>query len=133
MPDTKVIRFTTTIFNVEDERPNPINPIAGESLLGWLRERARPQFELTEPDAEDWGWYSSMSLRGRRYVVGASASDEEESGEREWVLQIVKHRSFGEKVLGRGYMTEDDECLLFFKGLLEGEGRFKGVSVDPEP
>ena len=133
MPDTKVIRFTTTIFNVEDERPNPINPIGGESLLRWLREQARSQFELTEPEAEDWGWYSSTSFHERGYVLGASASDEDENGEREWVLQIVKRRSFGEKVLGRGRMTDDDECLLFFKGLLEREGGFKGVSVDPEP
>jgi len=133
MPDTHVIRFTTSIFDVKNERPNPINPIAGESLLCWLRERARPQFELTEPDAEDWGWYSSINLHGRTYMLGASASDEEQNGEREWVLQIVKQRSFREKILGRAHMTHDDECLLFFKALLEKEGGFKDVSVDHEP
>jgi hypothetical protein len=133
MPDAHVIRFTTSIFDVTSERPNPINPIAGESLLRWLRERARPHCEVSEPDAEDWGWYSSVSWHGRVYMLGASASDEEENEEREWVLQIVKQRSLGEKLLGRARITEDDECVLFFKGLLESERGFKGVSVDPEP
>ena len=36
-----VIRFRTDKFDVSKERPNPINPIPGESLLLWLRERAR--------------------------------------------------------------------------------------------
>jgi hypothetical protein len=71
-----VIRLTTDKFDVSKERPNPINPIAGESLLVWLREKAKPRALLTEPDAEDWGrkakqtishlhGYSSERKRGR--------------------------------------------------------------------
>lgn len=132
MTTARVIRFTTSFFDVTRERQNPINPIAGESLLLWLRDRARPRFDVSEPDAEDWGWYSSVVCNGRRYTLGASASDEE-SGEREWVLQIVKHRSFVERLLGRETMAEDDDCSRFFRTLLENEANFKGVSVDPEP
>jgi hypothetical protein len=120
------------MFDVTKERPNPVNPIAGESLLLWLRERARPRFDVSEPDTEDWGWYSSVLCNGRHYMLGASASDEE-NAEREWVLQIVKHRSFVERLFGREKMNEDDDCALFFQTLLEGEASFKGVSVDPEP
>lgn len=132
MPDSRVIRFTTSMFDVAKERPNPINPIAGESLLLWLKEKALPRVQVSEPDAEDWGWYSSVMFDGRNYMLGASASDEE-NGEREWVLQIVKHRSFVEKLLGREKLSQDDACASFFQSLLANETRFENVSVDPEP
>ena len=129
---THVIRFTTVKFDVSKERPNPINPIPGESLLLWLRERAGPDVALSEPDAEDWGWYSSVEWKGRSYMLGSSAS-EDDSGDREWILQIEKHRSLTEMLLGREKMGKDDECALYFQRLLESEATFKGVSVDPEP
>ena len=132
MTVARVIRFTTSLFDVTKERPNPINPIPGESLLLWLRERARPRFDVSEPDAEDWGWYSSVIDNGRHYMLGVSASDGE-NGEWEWVLQIVKHRSLLEKLLGREKMSEADQCALFFQDLLTDEVNFKDVSVDPEP
>ena len=126
-----VIRFLTDKFDVSKERPNPINPIPGESLLTWLRERARPRVQLTEPDAEDWGWYSFVDWGGRQYLIGASASDDSAS-EREWILQIDKQRSMKEKLLGREAMGADDECAAFFRELLESEPAFKSVSIDPD-
>jgi hypothetical protein len=126
----RVIRFTTDRFDVSRERPNPINPIPGESLLAWLRERARPRVELTEPDAEDWGWYSFVDWDGRQYLLGASASDDD--GEREWVLQIDKQRSMKEKLLRRATMTADDACAAFFQDLLQREPAFRSVTVDPD-
>ena len=126
----RVIRFTTDKFDVSKERRNPINPIAGESLLVWLREQAKPRAQLTDPDTEDWGWYSFVDWNGRQYLLGVSASDDE--GEREWVLQIEKQRSMKEKLLGRATMTADDECATFIQGLLEREPAFKAVSVDPD-
>jgi len=128
----RVVRFNTAKFDVSKERPNPINPIPGESLLLWLRDQARPNVAVSEPDAEDWGWYSYVEWKGRKYMLGSSASDEE-GGEREWILQIEKHRSVGEKILGRAKMDKDDECAEYFQRLLEGEASFKGLSVDPEP
>ena len=126
----RVIRLTTDKFDVSKERANPINPIAGESLLLWLREKATPRALLTEPDAEDWGWYSYVDWDGRQYLLGASASDDD--GERKWILQIEKDRSIKEKMLGREAMTADDECAKFFQGLLEAEPAFKAVSADPD-
>ena len=35
-----IISFTTDRFDVSGERPNPINPIAGQSVLLWLAGRA---------------------------------------------------------------------------------------------
>lgn len=130
MPDTIVIRFSTSMFDVSKERPNPHNPIAGESLLNWLREKARPRYEVSAPDAEDWGWYSSLTCNGRTYLLGASASDDEDDGGREWVLQIVKQRTLREKLLGRARMAADDECAAFFQRLLEREAGFNGVTID---
>ena len=106
---TRVIRFKTAKFDVSKERPNPINPISGESLLLWLRERVRPDLAMSEPDAEDWGWYAFVQWRGRSYLLGSIAYDEE-NGEREWLLQIDKYRSLTEKLFGRAKMSKDDEC-----------------------
>lgn len=127
-----VIRFRTNKFDISKERPNPINPIPGESLLLWLRERSRLGVTVSEPDAEDWGWYSSVAWKGRSYMLGSSVS-EDESGDREWILQIEKHRTVTEKLLGRAKMGKDDECAHYFQRLIMSEATFIGVSVDPEP
>jgi hypothetical protein len=129
----RVLRFYTAAFDVTKERPNPINPIPGESLLLWLIEKAKGSFEISAPDCEDWGWYSYAEWKGRKYLLGASASDEEEDRQREWVLQIHKQRSLKEKLLGEAKMSQDDECVLYFRVLLEQETSFRDVSVDPEP
>jgi hypothetical protein len=34
-----LITFTSSQFDVSVETPNPINPIAGEGVLKWLREK----------------------------------------------------------------------------------------------
>jgi len=129
----RVLRFYTAAFDVTKERPNPINPIPGESLLLWLIEQAKGSVEISLPDTEDWGWYSSAEWMGRKYLLGASAGDEEKDGQREWVLQIEKHRSVKEKLLGRAKMSRDDECAQYFQGILEREANFRDVSIDPEP
>ena len=129
----RVIRFVSARFDVSTERPNPINPIAGESLLSWLREQVKPEVEMSPPEPEDWGWYSFVSWQGRQYLIGSSASEEDEGGKREWILQIDKQRSMREKLLGREKMTRDDECASYFQRLLEQEATFRAVEADPEP
>jgi len=128
---TRVIRFLTAKFDVSTERPNPINPIPGESLLLWLRDKARPHVDLLQPQPEDWGWYSFVTWKGRQYLIGSSAS-EDEGSEREWILQIDKQRSVREKMFGREKMAIDDECAGFFQRLLEQEACFRSVSADPD-
>ena len=127
--DATVIRFTTKLFDVTKERPNDINPIYGESLLLWLADKLKGQVTVPEPQTEDWGWYVDIDWKGRQYMLGASASDEE-NGQREWVLQIVKHRSLKERLLGKEKMTARDECAAYLRQLLESERAFSGVSVD---
>ena len=57
-----VVSFRSNKFDVSAETPNPINPIAGQSVLTWLRaELAKAQYTATEPDTEDWGWYIDVT------------------------------------------------------------------------
>lgn len=125
-----VIRFTTALFDVAKERRNEINPIPGESLLLWLAEKLKDWLAVPLPQTEDWGWYVDINWKGRSYMLGASASGEEENGQREWVLQIVKHRTLNERLLGKGGMTADDDCAAYLRELLEQEKAFAGVTVD---
>jgi hypothetical protein len=129
---TSVVRFNTSKFNVAAEKPNPINPIAGQSLLLWLHEAALPRIDVTEPEPEDWGWYSFATWDGRTYTLGSSAS-EEQNGKHEWVLQVVKQRTLVEKVLGRDRMQKDDGLASFVLQLLQQEPAFRGVSACAEP
>ncbi|QOY90965.1 hypothetical protein [Paludibaculum fermentans] len=128
----RVIRFFTASFDVTKERPNPINPIFGESLLLWLIGKVQGTLEISAPEAEDWGWYSYAHWKGRKYLLGAAACATEKAGLREWVLQIDKLRSTKEKLLKHGHMSHDDECAQFFQNILEHEATFRDVSVDPE-
>jgi hypothetical protein len=98
----------------------------------WLREAARPRIDVTEPEPEDWGWYSFANWDGRTYLLGSSAS-EEHDGEHEWVLQVVKQRTLVEKVLGRERMQKDDGLASFLLQLLKQEPAFLGVSASDEP
>jgi len=128
----RVLRFCTAVFDVTKERPNTINPIPAESLLLWRIEKAKGSVEISAPDTEDWGWYSYADWKGRKYLLGASACDEEKDGQREWALQIDKQRSVKERLLGRATMSQDDECAQYFQSLLDREASFRDVSVDPE-
>jgi len=125
----EVIRFKTRKFDLSKERPNPINPIFGESLLLWLAEKAGGNPPISPPGTEDWGWYSYIDWHGRSYMLGACAYDEE-NGLHEWVLQIEKQRSLTERLRGREAMTPDDECVKFVLNLLKNEPEFSEVSVD---
>ena len=97
--------FRTAKFDVRAEEPNPINPIAGQSVLNWLRsELAKVNFTATEPSTEDWGWYVDVQGNGASYLVGASADAENSTPDIEWIVQVHKHRS------GEDPRAEQDGC-----------------------
>lgn len=128
--DETVVRFTTVLFDVSKEPPNDINPIYGESLLIWLAGKLKDKVSVPKPETEDWGWYVDVEWQGRQYMLGASASDEEENGRREWVLQIVKHRSLKEKLTGKEKITPDDACVQLLLRTLRAEPAFVDVTIE---
>jgi hypothetical protein len=124
-----VIRFSSGKFDVSSERPNPINPIFGESLLLWLGQALGPAHEIGSAEPEDWGWYAYLTWEGERFMLGSSASDEED-GEREWVLQVVPQRSLKDRLLGRGKVTPAHPLVRHLVKVLSQEKSFVGVMVD---
>jgi hypothetical protein len=124
-----VIRFNSSVFDLASEPTNPINPIPGVSILTWLRSRVPAEFRMTEPNAEDWGWYSNVHCNGRSYLIGASAT-EESDGNHEWAVQIDAQRSLKEKLLGRGKMSPDDSCALSIEQSLRSQAEFTNVQIE---
>ena len=128
----QAIHFKTSMFDVSKEKKNPINPIYGRSLLEWLREELKGKLEITEPEAEDWGWYSELEYQGRHYLIGACAQFEagdDPNTELEWVFQVDKLRSLKDKLFGKNKMTVADSCFVFFKEFLEGHPSIHNVQV----
>ena len=128
-----VVSFSTRKFDVFAETPNPINPIAGQSVLTWLRaELAKAQYTATEPDTEDWGWYIDVTGNDGSYLVGASADADGSTPDVEWVVQIHKHRSFSDKVFGRNKMAEDDSLAALIERIVRADPQISDVSVERE-
>jgi hypothetical protein len=125
-----VISFIAARFDVTDESPNPTNPIAGQSVLLWLRhELLRAHYRVTEPDTEDWGWYIDVEGAEASYLVGASADAAEPNPTVEWILQVHKNRSMTDKVLGRNKLAADDPLSALIEALVRADSRIEQVSV----
>ena len=128
-----VVSFRSSKFDVSAETPNPINPIAGQSVLTWLRaELAKAQYTATEPDTEDWGWYIDVTGNDGSYLVGASADADGSTPNVEWVIQVHKHRSFTDKVFGRNKMAADDSLAALIERIVRADPQISEVSVDRE-
>ena len=69
----KAIYFNTSLFDPSKEDENEINPIYGQSLLIWLKDKLSNKLEFSEIDMEDWGWYSHIIWNGRKYLIGSVA------------------------------------------------------------
>src|SRR5262245_31959649 len=94
-----LISFTTDRFDVSGETPNAINPIAGQSVLRWLREELlRAQYRVTEPETDDWGWYIYVKSAAASYLVGASAETGDATPTFAWMVQVHTERSMTDKL-----------------------------------
>lgn len=124
-----IICFESDKFDAKKDSENAIEAVYGESLLLWLKDKLKEEAQVTEPDAEEWGWYSYLDWKGRNYVLCSSAS-EEADGQYEWILQVNKKRSLKEKLLGKEKMQKDDECLQYLQQLIEKEVSVSGVTVE---
>jgi hypothetical protein len=126
-----LITFTTARFDPASEPANPINPIAGQSVLLWLRDGlAKAGYRTTEPDTEDWGWYFDVADAQGSYLVGASGDGNSDGPEIEWVIQVDRHRSLMDRLLGRNRLTADDPLLACIEDIVRAEPAVSNVIVD---
>src|SRR5262245_10610238 len=129
-----VITFRSARFDIAAETPNPINPIAGESLLRWLREQLRQSgYAATTPQPEDWGWFIGVEADGASYLVGASGeADDASAGQVAWTIQIHKHRSLKQKLTGANKLTPDDRLSGAIARLIRQGADAAEVEVERE-
>lgn len=129
-----VITFTTARFDIASETPNPVNPIAGQAVLAWLRDEfVKTGWFVTEPDHEDWGWYMDVRNAGASYMVGASADATDPAPPNEWTIQLHKHRSVTDKLMGRNKLAPDDAVLALLERLVRADSAFENVDAALEP
>jgi hypothetical protein len=127
---THIISFKSSQFDVTAETPNPINPIAGESLLGWLRGKLIARgYEVTAPEPEDWGWYVDLRSGEKSYLVGASC-DLDQAEPRDWIVQVRLERSLTDKLFGRNKMADNDAVSAHIEALIRESGGALEVEVD---
>lgn len=128
-----VITFTTARFDISQETPNPVNPIAGESVLVWLRDAiVSAGWMVTEPDTEDWGWYVEVRGTGASYTLGASADATDPTPPHAWTVQLHKHRSATDKLLGRNKLGVGDPVLAIIETMVRADPAFDHVDVTAE-
>jgi hypothetical protein len=130
-----VVSFVTAKFDVSREAPNPINPIAGESVLIWLRkELTGAGYYCNVPETEDWGWYTHVGRGAGRYLIGASADVDigayTPGTDIDWIVQLHKLRSFKDKLFGRNKLARDDALFNAIVAILRADGEMKQVTVD---
>jgi len=125
-----LLTFTSSRFDVSAERPNPINPIAGESVLSWLCEKLRSAgYDATAPEPEDWGWYMYVRCAEGSYLVGAG-SDTDQPEPREWAIQIHRERSLSDKVFGRNRLAADDAVSALIEKIVRDNHDVRDIVVD---
>ena len=123
-----VIELRTSKFDPAAEPPNRINPIAGRSILEWLRQHVVP--DATEPDCEDWGWYMEVTFEGANYLIGGACVDAEADSVdqmRTWMIQIHKHRSLTDRLFGRNKIQAGDRLAAKIVAALRSDPGFVQV------
>ena len=127
-----LITFETNKFDPASEKENPNNPIAGQSILNWLRKEVEGKYGLSNPEPEDWGWCSTTETSDGLMIVGASA-DIDQAQPIEWAIQIHKRRSMMDKMLGRNPHRSDDPLTATIRSAIESIEGVKVLSVDTPP
>ena len=127
-----IITFKSSKFHISHERKNPINPIYGVSLGEWLSLLLKQKnINVTDIDAEDWGWYVYVTLNYKKYLVGFIAiPDEEESDNAELIIQVNKKRSFIELLTFKEKMNETDELLQLIHQFVSKIEDAKNIEVE---
>ena len=128
-----LIEFSTAKFDIEREPANDINPIAGQSVLAWMKPLLEESgFDVSTPGTEDWGWYLDVTGPSGRYLVGAMAMPGPDSSSAAWMLQVHRRRGIGARLRRKGRLDPRDPVLARVIDLVEGEADFENVDVRAE-
>ena len=128
---THLVYITTTKFDYNKEETNPYNPIAGKGLLFWFGEElTKAGWQVTEPDAEDWGWFMIVRKSGASYMVGASGEIVDDTPLTDWIIQIHKNRTFMEKLTGKNKLSDDDSLTREIESIARRDEAITKVEVD---
>ena len=126
-----LISFATEKFDISNEALNAINPIAGQSVLNWIRGKlAGTPYSGKEPATEDWGWYMDVEGEGATYLVGASGQPDRPPPDMDWVIQVHRERSLKDKLTGKNKLADDDPFFALLESLVRNETSFRDVSID---
>jgi len=63
-------------------------------------------------------------------LVGASADAESPAAPVEWTVQVHKHRSMTDKLLGRNKLSADDPLFALIEQLVRADSTMAQVTVD---
>src|SRR5689334_10399394 len=126
-----LIHFATSRFDISKETPNEVNPIAGEGVLNWIRERLESAgFVATKPEMEEWGWYIDVDGSSGSYLVGASGEPERPPTDVDWIVQVHKRRGLMDRLTGKNKLTDDDALSLLLEKLVREETSCSQVSIE---
>ncbi len=123
-----IITFQSAIFDIENEKENPINPIKGVSLGEWISPLLEKKGILvSDVKAEDWGWYIDATLNGRKYIIGFIAILD---GDGELIIQIIKKRTFFEVISFKNKMNEKDSMLKEVNAIVKSIKDVSNIEVE---
>ena len=130
-----LVSFVTAKFDVSKEAPNPINPIAGESVLIWLHQMlTQAGYYCDLPETEDWGWYAYAGRDVAQYLLGASADVDittyKAGTDLEWIVQLHRLRSFKDRLFGRNKLSRDDALFGCIAEILRADSEIRQVTID---
>jgi hypothetical protein len=127
---SRLFAFRATRFDVARESPNPINPIAGEGLLNWLKViLTEAQYQVSKPVPEDFGWYIDVRGADASYMVVASGDAQAVEPEHAWTIQVRKHSSLVGRLLGEGELKADDPLAAVVESSLRGEAGIRDIEI----
>jgi hypothetical protein len=128
------IVFDSARFNLSQARESYINDCCfGDDTARWLVETLRERnFEVTEPDQEDWGWYFEVDCAGSHYLVGVggNADDDAAGNQGRWRLIVEKRRTLWEKLKGANLLHDDDPLVAELMKIVSSEPELSFVGIE---
>ena len=127
---TLVLR--TGRFNRTKVGEHFINPFCfGEDFAGWLaQELIKKGVTVTRAAyQEDWGWEMAVAMDQSRYFIGIGPESEgpEQSDFGRWRIFLTRRRTLGERLTGRGRITNEDPLFVLIEQIANKQSDFDQI------